>query len=175
MSAAVGAARGVVFALTDRGDGDADGHAASSDREWQETVLGTRARPRSAVPRNGARSFPPGKTDLRAVGECVSSISSGRLYECSSQDLDALWGSWWPGSPSFARARRPRDQRTGRPNTHIALAPGYYQNYLLGRMMSFSGIARLRQNAGGIEGRSVQYFSASGSSSRAQRCIERPA
>ncbi len=57
------------------------------------------------------------------------------LYEDPASDLDGLW---WDLVERFQLVRRPRERRAPdwAAKVHIATAPVYYQNYLLGEMLA---------------------------------------
>lgn len=57
------------------------------------------------------------------------------LYQDPAADLDALW---WDLVERYQSVRRPRDRRSPdwAAKIHIATAPVYYQNYLLGEMLA---------------------------------------
>ncbi len=57
------------------------------------------------------------------------------LYQDPAADLDALW---WDLVERFQSVRRPRDRRAPdwAAKVHIATAPVYYHNYLLGEMLA---------------------------------------
>lgn len=75
------------------------------------------------------------------------------LYEDPSRNLNA---AWWELVEKYQLLTTP-EGRQNKPDWatkyHIALAPAYYQNYLLGRMMSIQWEDWLRDNTGGIVGR----------------------
>jgi peptidyl-dipeptidase A len=75
------------------------------------------------------------------------------LYEDPARDLNA---AWWELVQKFQLLTIP-EGRDSKPDWaakyHIALAPAYYQNYLLGRMMSLQWDGWLRDHVGGIAGR----------------------
>ena len=70
------------------------------------------------------------------------------MYEDPSRDLNA---AWWELVQKYQLLNKP-DGREQQPDWatkyHIALAPAYYQNYLLGRMMSLQWDGWLRQTRG---------------------------
>jgi len=77
------------------------------------------------------------------------------MYEDPSRDLNALW---WDLVQKYQLLLKP-EGRERKPDWatkyHIALAPAYYQNYLLGRMMSLQWDGWLRRHVGGIVGRAA--------------------
>ncbi|MEW6253838.1 MAG: M2 family metallopeptidase, partial [Planctomycetota bacterium] len=126
--------------------------AETLDPEWHERVLGADAA-------EAARAGTAGYRRLRlqelifARWVLVVVNFERALYEDPSRDLDALW---WELVQRYQLLNKP-DGREKLPDWatkyHIALAPAYYQNYLLGRMMSFQWEDWLRKHAGGIVGR----------------------
>ncbi len=122
------------------------------DRDWQETVLGASPETAQQAADDGARRFRLGELIFARWVMVVVNFER-RLYEDPSQDLDALW---WELVRKYQLLNVP-EGRQRQPDWatkyHIALAPAYYQNYLLGRMMSLQWDSWLRQHAGGIVGR----------------------
>lgn len=123
------------------------------DREWQETVLGTEPDLARQAAEDGARRFRLEELIFARWVMVVVNFERA-LYDDPSQDLNALW---WGLVARYQLLPVPEGRET-QPDWatkyHIALAPAYYQNYLLGRMMSLQWDSWLRQNAGGIVGRS---------------------
>lgn len=83
-----------------------------------------------------------------------------QMYEDPSRDLNALW---WDLVHRYQLLNVPagrEKQPDWAAKYHIALAPAYYQNYLLGRMMSLQWDGWLRSHLGGIVGRPAagDYF-----------------
>lgn len=82
------------------------------------------------------------------------------LYEDPAQDLNM---AWWNLVQKYQLLNVP-DGRERQPDWatkyHIALVPAYYQNYLLGRMMSLQWDRWLAEHIGGIVGRpeAGQFF-----------------
>jgi len=122
------------------------------DRQWQETVLGAAPDDARRVAEDGARHM---RLDALIFARWVMVVVAFEraLYEDPSRDLDRLW---WGLVQKYQLLRVP-EGRERRPDWatkyHIALAPAYYQNYLLGRMMSLQWDSWLREHAGGIVGR----------------------
>ncbi len=126
--------------------------AETLDAEWHERVLGVDAA-------EAARAGAAGRRRMR-LQELIFArwvlvvVSFERaLYEDPSRDLDALW---WELVQRYQLLNKP-DGRETLPDWatkyHIALVPAYYQNYLLGRMMSLQWEDWLRKHVGGIVGR----------------------
>ena len=126
--------------------------AETLDAEWHERVLGVDAA-------EAARAGAAGRRRMR-LQELIFArwvlvvVSFERaLYEDPSRDLDALW---WELVQRYQLLNKP-DGREKLPDWatkyHIALVPAYYQNYLLGRMMSLQWEDWLRKHVGGIVGR----------------------
>ena len=122
------------------------------DRQWQETVLGAAPDDARQAAEDGARRL---RLEALIFARWVMVVVAFEraLYEDPSRDLDGLW---WDLVHKYQFLRVP-EGRERRPDWatkyHIALAPAYYQNYLLGRMMSLQWDSWLRENAGGIVGR----------------------
>jgi len=75
------------------------------------------------------------------------------LYDDPGCDLDA---AWWELVQKYQFLNKPEGrelQPDWATKYHIALAPAYYHNYLLGRMMSLQWEGWLRANLGGVVGR----------------------
>ena len=74
------------------------------------------------------------------------------LYDDPEQDLDTLW---WELVEKYQLVRKPEGRQAPDWATkiHIALYPAYYQNYLLGELMSWQWADRLLSECGGIVGR----------------------
>ena len=74
------------------------------------------------------------------------------LYRDPDADVDARW---WDMVERFQRLRRPPG-RAGHPDwaakLHLALAPVYYQNYVLGECMASQLSATVRQRGGALYG-----------------------
>lgn len=73
------------------------------------------------------------------------------LYRDPDQDLDSIW---WDLVEKYQQLRRPegRSAPDWAAKIHIALYPVYYQNYLLGELMSYQWEARLLDRFGSIVG-----------------------
>ncbi len=76
------------------------------------------------------------------------------LYEDPERDLNALW---WDLVQKFQFVTRPegRAMPDWATKNHIALAPAYYQNYLIGYMMAAQWRHWLDVNAGGLVGKAA--------------------
>jgi peptidyl-dipeptidase A len=75
------------------------------------------------------------------------------MYEDPARDLNTLW---WDLVQQYQLLNKP-PEREAFPDWatkyHVALAPAYYQNYLLGRMTALQWQGWLEQEVGGIVGR----------------------
>ena len=73
------------------------------------------------------------------------------LYDDPEADLDALW---WENVERFQFVKRPADAPRGgwASKIHIACAPVYYQNYLLGDMLASQLAATAEAECGGLVG-----------------------
>jgi len=126
--------------------------AETLDPEWHERVLGADA---AEAARAGAAGYRRLRLQELIFARWVLVVVNFEraLYEDPSRDLDALW---WELVQRYQLLNKP-DGREKRPDWatkyHIALVPAYYQNYLLGRMMSLQWEDWLRKHAGGIAGR----------------------
>ncbi len=71
------------------------------------------------------------------------------LYEDPERDLDTLW---WDLVEKFQFVKRPADRKMPDWATkyHVAMAPAYYQNYLIGEMMSVQWQRWLDKHTGGL-------------------------
>jgi peptidyl-dipeptidase A len=125
---------------------------ATLDPEWHERVLGVDA---IEAARAGAAGYRRLRLQELIFARWVLVVVhfERALYEDPSRDLDALW---WELVQRYQLLNKP-DGREKLPDWatkyHIALVPAYYQNYLLGRMMSLQWEDWLRRHAGGIIGR----------------------
>ena len=122
------------------------------DPEWHERVLGaSEAEARQA----GAAGHRRMRQEALIFARWVMVVVNFErlMYEDPSRDLNGLW---WELVTRYQLLNRPEGRET-QPDWatkyHIALAPAYYQNYLLGRMMSLQWEGWLRQHVGGIIGR----------------------
>ena len=100
------------------------------DRDWQEQVLGASPEDAQRAAEDGARRFRLEELIFARWVMVVVNFERA-LYADPSQDLNALW---WELVHKFQHLRVPdgREQRPAGRQYHIALAPAYYQNYLLG-------------------------------------------
>lgn len=123
------------------------------DREWQETVLGTEPDLARQAAEDGARRFRLEELIFARWVMVVVNFERA-LYDDPSQDLNALWWGLVARYQLLPVPEGRENQPDWATKYHIALAPAYYQNYLLGRMMSLQWDSWLRRHAGGIVGRS---------------------
>lgn len=121
------------------------------ERDWHARVLG-------AADDEAARRAAAGAARFR-LEELIFArwvmvvVNFERLmYEDPARDLNALW---WELVERYQLLTKP-EGRERHPDWatkyHIALVPAYYQNYLLGRMMSLQWHGWLEANAGGVIG-----------------------
>ncbi len=126
--------------------------AITLDPEWHSEILGaTEAEAKAA----GQAGFARFRLEELIFARWVMVVVHFErlLYEDPSRDLNA---AWWELVRKYQLINVPagREQEPDwATKYHIALAPAYYQNYLLGRMMSLQWDNWLRQHAGGIVGR----------------------
>ena len=126
--------------------------AATLDPDWHEQVLG--ASPNEAAVRGTAGAARFRLEELIFARWVMVVVNFERaMYEDPSRDLNA---EWWDLVQKYQLLNKPAG-RERHPDWaakyHIALAPAYYQNYLLGRMMSLQWTGWLTAHAGGIIGR----------------------
>lgn len=71
------------------------------------------------------------------------------MYRDPEQDLNRLW---WDLVERYQMVRRPegRDRPDWAAKLHLALAPVYYQNYMLGELLASHVTSHLRETAGGL-------------------------
>jgi peptidyl-dipeptidase A len=122
------------------------------DAEWQEQVMGTAPDTAAQVEAAGARRVRLARLIFARWVMVVVNFER-LMYEDPSRDLNALW---WELVEKYQLINKP-EGREQHPDWaakyHIALAPAYYQNYLLGRMMSLQWHGWLKEHVGGITGR----------------------
>ncbi len=126
--------------------------AITLDPEWHEQMLGSAPEQAQKLAEAGVKRFR--LEELIFARWVMVVVNFERLmYEDPARDLDKLW---WELVQKYQLLNKP-EGREGQPDWatkyHIALAPAYYQNYLLGRMMSLQWTGWLFKNAGGIVGR----------------------
>lgn len=126
--------------------------AQALDPEWHEQVVGMSPGEADVVATAGFEHMRLGELIFARWVMVVVNFER-LLYEDPSRDLNA---AWWELVEKYQLLTTPAGRRN-KPDWatkyHIALAPAYYQNYLLGRMMSIQWENWLRDNAGGIIGR----------------------
>ena len=121
------------------------------DPEWLEVVAGVPAAEIEALrPRlEGAR-----RAALLTFARWVLVMTTFEraLYADPDADLDTLW---WDLVERIQRVPRPdgRSAPDWAAKVHFAVAPVYYQNYLLGELLASQLDATVRQRFGGIVGR----------------------
>ncbi|NDJ75719.1 MAG: peptidase M3A and M3B thimet/oligopeptidase F [Chloroflexi bacterium] len=126
--------------------------ALTLDPEWYERVMGMSSAEAEQIGTAGALRF---RLEELIFARWVMVVVNFErlLYEDPARDLDT---AWWDLVQKYQLLNKP-PQRDNMPDWatkyHIALAPAYYQNYLLGRMMSLQWRGWLDQHAGGIVGR----------------------
>ncbi|NLX08870.1 MAG: peptidase M3A and M3B thimet/oligopeptidase F [Chloroflexi bacterium] len=126
--------------------------AITLDAEWHEQVLGSDPAQAAAVAEAGAARF---RLEELIFARWVMVVVNFErlLYEDPSRDLNA---AWWDLVQKYQLLNKPagrEDFPDWATKYHIALVPAYYQNYLLGRMMSLQWQGWLNEHAGGIVGR----------------------
>lgn len=116
--------------------------------DWLTTVRGLSAGEvdRVATP---IRKYQRLKTLIFARWAMVMVSFERAMYEDPDRDLDSLW---WDLVEKYQLLHRPDDRAMPDWATkyHVALAPAYYQNYLIGEIMSVQWEHWLKQHAGGI-------------------------
>lgn len=126
--------------------------ALTLDEDWHAQILG--ADERSAAEAAAAGAARMRLEELIFARWVMVVVHFERLlYEDPTRDLQA---AWWDLVERYQFLTRPADREAAADwatKYHIALAPAYYQNYLLGRMMSLQWEAWLREHAGGIVNR----------------------
>lgn len=126
--------------------------AQTLDPEWHVRYLG--ASPSQAATIGAASAARFRLEELIFARWVMVVVNFERLlYEDPSRDLDA---TWWDLVQKYQFLNKP-EGREHLPDWatkyHVALVPAYYQNYLLGRMMSLQWDRWLAEHAGGIAGR----------------------
>lgn len=124
------------------------------DRDWHRHILGASATAAEQAADAGAARM---RLEELIFARWVMVVVNFErlLYEDPTRNLQT---AWWDLVERYQFLNRP----AGRENAadwatkyHIALAPAYYQNYLLGRMMSLQWEAWLHARAGGIVNRAA--------------------
>lgn len=126
--------------------------AVTLDPDWHEQVLGASPDEAAARGEAGAARFRLEEL-IFARWVLVMVHFERRMYEDPARDLNTLW---WELVQRYQLLNKPEGRETHpdwATKYHVALAPAYYQNYLLGRMMSLQWEGWLRANVGGIVGR----------------------
>ena len=122
------------------------------DAEWHTQVLGA---PENEAERVAEAGFAHERLDELIFARWVMVVVNFEraMYEDPSRDLNR---TWWELVARYQLLNVP-EGREALPDWatkyHIALAPAYYQNYLLGIIMSLQWEAWLREHVGGIVGR----------------------
>jgi len=126
--------------------------ALTLDPEWHQQMLGASPQDAAHIGDISARRFR--LEELIFARWVMVVVNFERLmYEDPSRDLNRLW---WELVEKYQLLKKPEGRETmpdWATKYHIALAPAYYQNYLLGRMMSLQWTDWLQRNVGGIVGR----------------------
>ncbi len=126
--------------------------ARTLDAEWHVQVLGT---PESEAERVTEAGFAHERLDELIFARWVMVVVNFErlLYEDPSRDLNR---TWWELVARYQLLNVPAG-REALPDWatkyHIALAPAYYQNYLLGHIMALQWEAWLREHVGGFVGK----------------------
>jgi peptidyl-dipeptidase A len=121
------------------------------DQDWLAVVAGVSGEQAAALSRAG-------QVQARTLGLvfsrwCLVMIHFERaLYADPEGDLDSLW---WDLVERYQHLTRPDGPSAPdwAAKYHIGLAPVYYHSYLLGHMFSAQLKAKLKQEAGGLVGR----------------------
>jgi peptidyl-dipeptidase A len=119
------------------------------DPEWHAEYLGAAPNQAAKVADLGAARF---RLEELIFARWVMVVVNFErlLYEDPTRDLNA---AWWDLVQKYQLLNKP-DGREALPDWaakyHIAMAPAYYQNYLLGRMMSLQWDGWLNEHVGGI-------------------------
>lgn len=133
--------------------------AETLDPDWHQQVLGVSAEQASAIATAGFEHARLGELIFARWVMVVVNFER-LLYEDPTRDLNA---AWWELVEKYQLLNKP-EGRENHPDWatkyHVALAPAYYQNYLLGRMMSIQWENHLREQIGGIIGQpeAGQFF-----------------
>ncbi len=128
--------------------------AMTLEPEWHAQVLGS---PAADAEKAGKAGFARLRLEELIFARWVMVVVNFErlMYADPSRDLNA---TWWELVHRYQLLNVPagREQKPDwATKYHIALAPAYYQNYLLGRMMSLQWDGWLRDNVGGIVGRTA--------------------
>ena len=122
------------------------------DPEFHSEILGV---PAAEAERIGRAGFERMRLEELIFARWVMVVVNFErmLYEDPSRDLNL---AWWELVAKYQLLNVPagrEKQPDWATKYHISLAPAYYQNYLLGRMMSLQWDSWLRDHVGGIVGR----------------------
>jgi len=126
--------------------------AITLDPEWHQQVLGRTPDQAQQAGEVGVKRFRLEELIFARWVMVVVNFEKA-MYEDPNRDLNNLW---WELVEKFQLLTRPEgraDMPDWATKYHVALAPAYYQNYLLGRMMSLQWTGWLFQHEGGIVGR----------------------
>jgi peptidyl-dipeptidase A len=123
--------------------------AMTLEPEWHAGVLGSSAADAEKAGRAGFARF---RLEELIFARWVMVVVNFErlLYEDPSRDLDV---TWWKLVHLYQLLNVPagRDHKPDwATKYHVALVPAYYQNYLLGRMMSLQWDGWLTENVGGV-------------------------
>lgn len=122
----------------------------TSDRDWLVQVLGVEeARVEQAL--GAVHAYRRLEQLIFARWMSVVIEFERQLYADPDQDLDRIW---WDLVEKYQQLHRPegRSAPDWASKIHIALYPIYYQNYLLGQLMSYQWEAVLREQFGSVVG-----------------------
>lgn len=123
----------------------------SYDAEWLEQIVGVPAKDAARV--SAAARAEDRADKLIFTRWCLVMTNFERaMYGDPERDLDA---TWWELVEKYQLLKRPegRSAPDWAAKIHVALAPVYYQNYELGRLVTAQLQDRLQKYAGGIVGR----------------------
>lgn len=125
--------------------------AETLDPAWHTLILGAAETDAAAIGAAGQARFR--LNELIFARWVMVVVNFERLlYEDPSRDLQA---AWWELVSKYQNVNVPpgrENKQDWAAKYHVSLAPAYYQNYLLGRMMSLQWDGWLRSKAGGITG-----------------------
>jgi peptidyl-dipeptidase A len=122
--------------------------AFATDPVWLTQIRGTSAEEVAGISEAVSR-YERRRTLIFARWVMVMVNFERAMYEDPDRDLDTLW---WDLVEKYQFVHRPEDRKMPDWATkyHVALAPAYYQNYLLGQMMSIQWEHHVQQQFGGL-------------------------
>jgi peptidyl-dipeptidase A len=126
--------------------------AITLDPDWHQQILGASAERAKELGEVGTKRFRLEELIFARWVMVVVNFERA-MYEDPARDLNKVW---WELVQKYQLVNKPEGREQGpdwATKYHIALAPAYYQNYLLGRMMSLQWMDWLFKHEGGIVGR----------------------